>query len=602
MTVQPRTYQTEAVKAIFADFDAGVKSTLLMAATGTGKTIMFLLAVEEMLRRKPDARIVIFAHREELIFQPVERAEQFWPEIALRMGIVMAERRNYAAQIVVATVQSLSSTDCKGAKLVTANGPIDLVISDEAHHTPSDTYLQTIKALGNPLLLGCTATPRRTDNIGLGVLFQKVAYKFSIESAIREGALVPFKALGCVLPVDRVQASADDESGEKKSTADLLMADNVLEVVFEKWQELASDRRTIFFCASVALAHATVAYFSGRGVTAEAVDGTTPKDLRRSILARYQSGKTQVLANMAVLTEGFDAPETACIGMLRMTNSDLVYAQCLGRGLRPAPGKADCLVIDYVPKGGKRDLIMAGDILEGDGLDKKQKKVVKKGEDDGLLFNFQVMKEGIGELDPADVQMVVLDYMRAHELAWIGDGMHSIAALDQDNVLALVIPDGNRLAKADSLRRTVGLTPDQERLAEDLKKHRLYKVWRETVERGERNHNPWQVEVIGDYAELADAQRAADHLGSDYGGATLASKKKAWRDEPMSDAQKGMLKRLGAYEAGLSKGQASQRIALLTTLAVVKPVEAQREREAARNVQRVLITPAPMQSLDTRLE
>ena len=81
-----------------------------------------------------------------------------------------------------------------------------------------------------------------------------------------------------------------------------------------------------------------------------------------------------------------------------------------------------------------------------------------------------------------------------------------------------------------------------------------------------------------------------------------ASKKKAWRDEPMSDAQKGMLKRLGAYEAGLSKGQASQRIALLTTLAVVKPVEAQREREAARNVQRVLITPAPMQSLDTRLE
>ena len=584
MTVSLRPYQIEAIDSIFKDWASGIDRLLLMAATGTGKTVIFLSTIDRILQEQPDARIVVIAHRRELIYQPIRRAEAMYPHLALKMGVVMASRRDCSAQIIIATVQSLVSGNCQRVKEIVQFGDIDYLICDESHRLVASTYLKVLEAMGGPKMLGCTATPKRTDNVGLGTVLKKLSYRYSIQQAIREGALVPFNALGFTLPFEaQAQDLEPGEEGEPEdqSLGQLLSADNILEIVFEKWSELAANRKTIGFTASVAQAHATAAYFCSRGIKAEAIDGTTPTDQRAAILGRYERGEIQTLWNCYLLVEGYDDPATNCIVRVAPTGSDLTFIQEIGRGLRTHPGKDDCLIIDFAPKNA-RDFMSVGDVLEGSPLDKKEKKAVEKAEKQGMLYGFRVMRESIGDIDPAEIQMKVLDYMKAHALAWVSDGVYTVTTLDRDNTLVLVIPDTERLAKAESLRRMTGLTPGQEALARYLGMYRLYLVTIGGVlERGE-------------FPDLTSAQRAADGIGADYEDAQLASKKKDWRKEPATERQENMLRRLGAYEAGLTKGAAAQRITLILGVSKVKPVEVQREREAARNVQRVLITPAPV--------
>ena len=230
--------------------------------------------VDDAVAAAPDARIVVIAHRRELIYQPIRRAEAMYPHLALKMGVVMASRRDCSAQIIIATVQSLVSGNCQRVKEIVQFGDIDYLICDESHRLVASTYLKVLEAMGEPKMLGCTATPKRTDNVGLGTVLKKLSYRYSIQQAIREGALVPFNALGFTLPFEaQAQDLEPGEEGEPEdqSLGQLLSADNILEIVFEKWSELAANRKTIGFTASVAQAHATAAYFCSRGIKAEAI-------------------------------------------------------------------------------------------------------------------------------------------------------------------------------------------------------------------------------------------------------------------------------------------------------------------------------------------
>jgi ATP-dependent helicase IRC3 len=113
-------------------------------------------------------------------------------------------------------------------------------------------------------------------------------------------------------------------------------------------QELARDRRTVAFCVTVAHAQNLRRSLAALGVRAAAVYGDMPADARAQVLADFAAGRIQVVTNVAVLTEGFDDPGVSCVAMARPTRSEGMYAQCVGRGTRLAPGKRDCLVLDFV--------------------------------------------------------------------------------------------------------------------------------------------------------------------------------------------------------------------------------------------------------------
>lgn len=566
-----RDYQQIAIDNVLGDWASGTRRALLMAATGTGKTIMFLGLIDDVLKREPAARFLIIAHRRELIHQPVERIEKFLPHLALKTGIVMADSDDVGAQIIVATIQSLVA----GNRLerILANGPVDYVIIDEAHHAPAGTYKKVIDALGNPYVLGCTATPKRSDKIPLREIFSRVSYRISIQDAIGAGALVPFTPLGFQLPADASQIKETSDGWEDEPMGDLLSAENILEIVLAKWREYAANRQAIGFTASVAQAHNTAGYFSRSGIAAAAVDGTTPKRERDQILGDYRDGKLQVVFNCMVLTEGFDAPETGCVMMIAPTRSDLVYVQRLGRGLRTAAGKEDCLVLDFAPRGA-RDVVMAGDVL--DGVPKQLKQAVERAEEQDILFGFTVTGASIQAIDPHDIHAVVLDYLNYSRLAWAFDGGFATAALSKDAMIAIVPPEYERLEKADELRRAGKWGPQHDALADWIGRFRLYKVAKIQTD---ETHYHWQAECLGSWQSMTAAKKAAEEISKQESDSGLAGKASDWRKRPMTEGQAKYLRILGAYEPGLTSDQAARRI---TFVLARRSVQAAEKRKTTR--------------------
>lgn len=341
-----RWYQEETITEVERQWDNDGSPTLAIAATGSGKTAAFLALLDKMIRLHPAARAIVVAHTEELIFQPCEKAEEYGLDISKCMGIVMAGRSDDDAQVVVATIQTLTSNG--RLDKILAHGLPQYVVIDEAHHAPAGTYKKLLQRLADAgctdlKVLGVTATPVRTDKDGLRGVFKTVAYKFTIDKAVEAGVLVPFQALGFELPITLEGVRETGEDWAAEPMGDLLKAENILQIVTEKWREHASDRQTVIFTASVAQAVAQAAHMREHGIAAESVSGVTAKDERARLLREYKAGRIQVLVNCMVLTEGWDAPETSCICMVCPTKSDLRYVQRLGRGLRPAKGKNNCI-------------------------------------------------------------------------------------------------------------------------------------------------------------------------------------------------------------------------------------------------------------------
>ena len=242
-----------------------------------------------------------------------------------------------------------------------------LIIVDEAHHAVSPSYRAILDAFPDAKVLGLTATPDRSDELAMGQVFESVAFVYEIRDAIRDGYL-------CKIRVQRVLVDAINLTGVKTVAGDfnageldaVMAVEEVLHGVVKPTIELAGNRRTIMFTTSVANAHRMAEVFNRyKPGSSMAVDGGTPFEERRRILRGHKSGEFQFLCNVGVLTEGYDDPAVSCIGMARPTKSRSLYAQCAGRGLRIFPGKADCLLLDFVGNSGRHSLVSGLDVLDG---------------------------------------------------------------------------------------------------------------------------------------------------------------------------------------------------------------------------------------------
>lgn len=543
-----RPYQIEANESTRAAWANGVRSQLVVMTMGMGKTEVFLSVLADELAAGLLSRALVIAHRKELIDQPSQRIARHWTHALPKPGIVMAGQNDVDAQIICATIQTLNADGRLDAIL--AHGPISHVIIDEAHHATAPSYTTVIDQLKavNPALrvLGVTATPKRTDGDGLRKVFERVAFKATIKDGISKyKALSPFVALGVQLPVDisKVQVVGDDYNAEQLGT--VLDANNVLELVFETWQKHAADRPTMIFTASVAQAQHLADYFRSQDVAAAWASGETPKPERAQIISDFLGGKLQVIVNCALWTEGFDAPRTSCVAMVRPTRSDTVYLQAVGRGLRLSEGKTNCLILDFVPLGG-RDLIMAGDLL---GKPKAQVKREAKALEEGTISEaFGITADGLGiDGDPDDVIVRALDLFAQAPVQWTFDGQVSTAGIGNNLTVAIVSPQQQRLDRAQQLRESGEWRPDWDELLGKLASYQVFAINGTHIALGCAETWDDALALAGDYID----QR---------GDPTLARRTSSWRHAPPSDKQAAFARTLGVLHPGMSRGEAAQAI------------------------------------------
>lgn len=539
---QLRDYQVRAIAEVRREL-AEVDRVLVQLPTGTGKTATFLAWLDECLTRGEMGRALVIAHRRELIQQPIDRMSEHFPELSKLAGVVMADRNDVVARVIVATVQTLQS-DRRAAQIL-AHGPITHIVIDECHHATASTYRALLERFPGAKVLGMTATPKRADGDGLSRVFQRVAFRMPISMAIREGALVPFNALGVQLPISLAGLKETADGWEAEPLGNLLSADNVLDIVFDHWQQYAQGRQTIAFTASVAQAHATAARFERAGVPAAAVSGETPIAERDDILRRYGRGELRLVANCQVLVEGFDAPQTSAVLMICPTKSDLAYVQKLGRGLRTAEGKSDCLVLDFSPLE-ERDVIMAGDVL---GKPRDVKKAEAKAKKSGVLCAIGIDALGhAATIDPSRLIVKVLNLLGKDALAWTVDAVYATATLTAEETLCIILPDAARVAKAEALRAGGPWSAANDALLRHVRSCRLYRV-------------NGRARLIGAFEDFDRAKSAADDIALDSLDKTLAKRRADWRRKDPSPKQLAFARQLKVeIPEKATKGQLAQLI------------------------------------------
>ncbi len=341
-----RAYQREAIDAVIAARRNGTRRMVVCLPTGAGKTVIF-----SHLARLATRQVLVLAHREELLAQAIDklsRALEGTRVVGLERG---TSRAPADAKVLVASLRSLHP-DRIGQVL--AGRDLGLIIYDECHHAPAEDNMRVLRTIGvfEPdwpgTLLGFTATTSRGDGKGLDEVFERIVYSRTLPDLIDAGFLAPLKGYRIATAADLTRLSSSGADFDEVELAEAVDIQERNALVARSIQELARDRRTIAFCVTVNHARNLARALNHIGVPAGIVHGEMAAADRARVLAEFREGRIQVLANVAVLTEGFDDPGVSCIAMARPTRSEGMYAQCVGRGTRLAEGKQDCLILDFV--------------------------------------------------------------------------------------------------------------------------------------------------------------------------------------------------------------------------------------------------------------
>jgi len=531
-----RPYQQDAVGAIQQNLSLGINRMVIAHATGTGKTVVMSQVPGLINLRK---RLLVLAHREELLDQARDKFERANPELTCE--IEQAKRRAGDADIVIASVPTLQR------KRLERFDPSEFgaVIIDECHHAIASTYVNIIKHFGcdkpNGIpLIGFTATPKRGDNVGLSTVFDAIAHEFSILDGIKGEYLAPI--LGEVVKTGTDLSAVRTRAGDfaQNQLTDAIDQEARNELIISAYFKLAKGRRTLAFAAGVSHAEHIAEMFNSHGVRAATVSGETDKDERRQMLADFARGDIQVMTNCGVLTEGYDDPGIECIIMARPTKSSLLYTQMLGRGTRTSPstGKKDCLVLDFTDNAGRHSLCSVASLFglpEEMDLEGKAAHEVKRWIEDlppwidaNLIKNMKDLEIATSNIDfftmetPGELEGVT-------QFVWMQttDGSYSLDL------------------------------PGKERM--EVSQTRL-DTWKVLI------HMPDESKELGELKELRQAIQVADNKVRSHrpSAVALVNKHARWRTGDATEKQIALLQRLGIPVSGdgMSKGQASYIIGL----------------------------------------
>lgn len=527
MTIKPRDYQIEAHDAARKAWANGTQRPAVVLPTGAGKTIPIATLAAEELAEGYSSRVLILAHRDELIRQAVDKVRSVAPE--LRVGVVKGTEDQCGAPVIVGSVQTLMH-ERRRARVRN----VGLVIVDECHHATSPSYRTVLGHYGcfddgGARACGFTATMSRGDGVGLGEVWQDVVYQRDIRYMITRRFLVPPRGISVRvedLDLSKVRRSGGDYADGQLGEA--LAASMAPERIVDAYREHALGRSSLLFVPTVELAALMVERFTSAGVTARLVHGAQPQHERDRALADFRAGRVAVLVNCMVLTEGTDLPMASCVIIARPTMHVGLYVQMVGRVLRTHPGKADAIVLDVVGASKRHALAGLVDLLgERDSVEREAREVVEGEEPDeretgqrdrGWLDGFLISEE--------------VDLFHGQRARWQRTyGGHWFAPYGKDHMVT-VIPSLDGSDAWDVLR----------------------------VHTRQHGESDWIARGIPDlgYA-MAHGESVILALPHSY-----ARRDATFRKRPASEAQKSLLRRCGAVlPEGALSGEASDVLGVI---------------------------------------
>ena len=366
-----RGYQAESVDAIMREHQ-DVDATLLVLPTGTGKTTVFSDWIRRTMERGD--RTLVIAHRNELIDQARARIYQ---QTGTRPGKEKAsDFANRDDQIVVGSIQSM-----RGSRLEAwPPDHFQNIVVDEAHHIKAQTYEDLLEWFTGYKLLGVTATPDRADGRELGDHFDSVAYQYSLIQAIDDKYLVPIKAKRISdykIDLRGVGRSFGKHGDFKASDLDRQITKYVRSIA-DTIRTECEGRRTLVFLPKKATVARMVEELQDIGVKAEGLTDDNTEETRTATMARFKDGTVDVLCNVMLFTEGLDVPQIDCVVVARPTMSRALYAQMIGRGTRPWPGKDHLLIVDFTWNYKRHEIATTYDLFAAEGFEQRVRDIAEE--------------------------------------------------------------------------------------------------------------------------------------------------------------------------------------------------------------------------------
>ena len=317
------------------------RSVMAQMPTGTGKTYLLTAVIDSFVNGNPMEKVWIVAHRRELVSQIDETVRKFHSYYASNTSSLLSSVKAMSIQWLMRHYDEIEEEP-------------GMIVIDEAHHALAKTYKEMWERFPKAKFLGLTATPCRLNGKGFTDLFDILVQSWSVPEFISKGRLatydfVSIKSDGMTQRlIDSLQKRGADGDYQNKEMDMLLNKKPSIERLYQSLEEFGKDRKGIVYAINISHAQKITKLYQEHGVKAIAIDSKTPATERQQDIEAFKKGDIQVLVNVDIFSEGFDCPDVEFVQLARPTLSLAKYLQMVGRGLRVAKGKKNCVIIDNV--------------------------------------------------------------------------------------------------------------------------------------------------------------------------------------------------------------------------------------------------------------
>ena len=317
------------------------RSVMAQMPTGTGKTYLLTAVIDSFVSNNPMEKVWIVAHRRELVSQIDETVRKFHSYSASNTSSLLSSVKAMSIQWLMRHYDEVEEEP-------------GMIVIDEAHHALAKTYKEMWERFPNAKFLGLTATPCRLNGKGFTDLFDVLVQSWGVPEFISKGRLatydfVSIKSDGVTQRlIDSLQKRGADGDYQNKEMDMLLNKKPSIERLYRSLQEFGKDRKGIVYAINISHAQKITKLYQEHGVKAIAIDSKTPATERQQDIEAFKKGDIQVLVNVDIFSEGFDCPDVEFVQLARPTLSLAKYLQMVGRGLRVAKGKKNCVILDNV--------------------------------------------------------------------------------------------------------------------------------------------------------------------------------------------------------------------------------------------------------------
>ena len=317
------------------------RSVMAQMPTGTGKTYLLTAVIDSFVSHNPMEKVWIVAHRRELVSQIDETVRKFHSYSASNTSSLLSSVKAVSIQWLSKHYDEIEEEP-------------GMIVIDEAHHALAKTYKEMWERFPKAKFLGLTATPCRLNGKGFTDLFDVLVQSWDVPEFISKGRLatydfVSIKSDGVTQRlIDSLQKRGADGDYQNKEMDMLLNKKPSIERLYRSLEEFGKDRKGIVYAINISHAQKITKLYQENGVKAIAIDSKTPATERQQDIEAFKKGDIQVLVNVDIFSEGFDCPDVEFVQLARPTLSLAKYLQMVGRGLRVAKGKKNCVIIDNV--------------------------------------------------------------------------------------------------------------------------------------------------------------------------------------------------------------------------------------------------------------